>query len=345
MGKSQDSRNGIYALAAQDVFKLLRSSKHKSKNLVVSCSYFEIYSGKVFDLLSGKSKLRVLEDGKQQVQIVGLTESEVSSVEDVLKLITSGNNLRTSGQTSANANSSRSHAVFQIDLRVNTKRRPLHGKFSLIDLVGNERGADTNSANRQTRMEGAEINKSLLALKECIRALGRKGAHLPFRASKLTQVLRDSFIGENARTCMIAMINPCMSSCEHTLNTLRYADRVKELGAQDPAKATDADMEDIQEQEVSSSDSVVLIGSDTSRREDSGLAQLRSLNDGECSVDWYNFQESLAQLQELEEELLDSHKKLLGNLENWLQQDATLLTMTNDVDYDQDAYAQLLEEQ
>ena len=114
-----------------------------------------------------------------------------------------------SGQTSANANSSRSHAVFQIVLRVNTKRRSLHGKFSLIDLVGNEQGVDTNSTNRETRMEGADINKSLLASKECIRALGRKGAHLPFRASKLTQ---DSFIGENARTCMIAMINPCLSS-------------------------------------------------------------------------------------------------------------------------------------
>ena len=220
-GKSQDSTNGIYALAASDVFRMLKTPKHKAKNIVVSCSYFEIYGGKVFDLLSGKSKLRVLEDGKQQVQIVGLTETEVASVDDVLKLITSGNNLRTSGQTSANVNSSRSHAVFQIVLRVNTRRRPLHGKFSLIDLAGNERGADTNSANRQTRMEGAEINKSLLALKECIRALGRKGAHLPFRASKLTQVLRDSFIGERARTCMIAMINPCLSSCEHTLNTLR----------------------------------------------------------------------------------------------------------------------------
>jgi len=335
-GKSQDSKNGIYALAAGDVFKLLRSPKHKSKNLVVSCSYFEIYSGKVFDLLSGKSKLRVLEDGKQQVQIVGLTESEVTSVDDVLKLITSGNNLRTSGQTSANANSSRSHAVFQIVLRTNTKRRPLHGKFSLIDLAGNERGADTNSANRQTRMEGAEINKSLLALKECIRALGRKGAHLPFRASKLTQVLRDSFIGENARTCMIAMINPCLSSCEHTLNTLRYADRVKELGTEDPVKMSDYDIEDVQEQEVSSSDS--------SRREDSDLAQLRSLNDGECSADWYNFQESLAQLQVLEEEVVDSHRKLLDNLDGWVRQDSALLEMTNDVDYDQDAYATLLEE-
>ena len=54
-------------------------------------------------------------------------------------------------------------------------------------------------------MEGAEINKSLLALKECIRALGRKGGHLPFRASKLTQVLRDSFIGEKSKTCMVSL--------------------------------------------------------------------------------------------------------------------------------------------
>merc|ERR1712165_332607 len=235
-GKTQDSKNGIYAFATRDVFKLLKSPKYKNNNLVVSCSYFEIYSGKVFDLLSGKSKLRVLEDGKQQVVVVGLTETVVTSVEDVLKLITSGNNLRTSGQTSANSHSSRSHAVFQIILRNNTAKKPLYGKFSLIDLAGNERGADTSSANRQTRMEGAEINKSLLALKECIRALGRKGGHLPFRASKLTQVLRDSFIGDKARTCMIAMISPSMSSCEHTLNTLRYADRVKELGASDPSR-------------------------------------------------------------------------------------------------------------
>ena len=66
-GKTQDSKNGIYALATKDVFKYLVSPKYKSLKLQVSCSYFEIYSGKVFDLLSGKSKLRVLEDGKQQV--------------------------------------------------------------------------------------------------------------------------------------------------------------------------------------------------------------------------------------------------------------------------------------
>lgn len=207
---------------------------------MVSASFFEIYGKLVFDLLAKKQRLRVLEDGKQQVQVVGLTEKIVSKVEDVIDLIQKGSMERTSGQTSANSNSSRSHAVFQIILRKSGSRH-VEGKFSLIDLAGNERGADTNKSNRQTRIEGADINKSLLALKECIRALGRKGAHLPFRGSKLTQVLRDSFIGEKSRTCMIALISPGNFSVDHSLNTLRYADRVKELIATDSPEDDAAD--------------------------------------------------------------------------------------------------------
>ncbi|KAJ7424126.1 hypothetical protein BTVI_07642 [Pitangus sulphuratus] len=161
-GKKQDCSKGIYALAARDVFLMLKKPNYKKLELQVYATFFEIYSGKVFDLLNRKTKLRVLEDGKQQVQVVGLQEQEVKCVEDVLKLIEIGNSCRTSGQTSANAHSSRSHAVFQIILR---RKGKLHGKFSLIDLAGNERGADTSSADRQTRLEGAEINKSLLALK------------------------------------------------------------------------------------------------------------------------------------------------------------------------------------
>uniref|UniRef100_K7G9N5 Kinesin-like protein n=1 Tax=Pelodiscus sinensis TaxID=13735 RepID=K7G9N5_PELSI len=226
LAKGQACAKGIYTLAAQDVFCWLQEPSYKQLELQVYGAFFEIYGGKVYDLLNWRNRLKVLEDGKQQIQVVGLQEEEVASVEDVMKLIEMGNRCRTSGQTSANTHSSRSHAVFQIILR---KREKLHGKFSLIDLAGNERGADTGSADRRTRLEGAEINKSLLALKECIRALGRNKAHTPFRASKLTQVLRDSFIGENSCTCMIATISPGMRSSEHTLNTLRYANRVKEL--------------------------------------------------------------------------------------------------------------------
>lgn len=77
-------------------------------------------------------------------------------------------------------------------------------------------------------MDGAEINKSLLALKECIRALDQNKNHTPFRGSKLTMVLKDSFTGY-CRSLMIATISPGSGSCENTLNTLKYADRVKEL--------------------------------------------------------------------------------------------------------------------
>ncbi|KAH8253047.1 hypothetical protein KR032_003376, partial [Drosophila birchii] len=229
----QNSLDGIYAMATKDVFSHLESPSYTDMNLSVSCSFFEIYGSRVYDLLvPGKPQLKVLEDGQQQVQVVGLTENSVSSVNDVLCLLDLGNSVRTSGQTSANSKSSRSHAVFQIVLRKSSipdSERP-HGKFSLIDLAGNERGADNNTSDRLTRLEGSDINKSLLVLKECIRALGRQSAHLPFRGSKLTQVLRDSFIGgKKVKTCMIAMISPGLHSVEHTLNTLRYADRVKEL--------------------------------------------------------------------------------------------------------------------
>lgn len=323
-GKTQDCQKGIYALVAKDIFDNLKHPRYRIMNFVVSASFFEIYSGKVFDLLANKAKLRILEDAKQQVQVVGLTEKVVQNRDDVLKLIQHGNMARTSGQTSANSNSSRSHAIFQIVLRTSGITK-VHGKFSLIDLAGNERGADTSSSNRQIRMEGAEINKSLLALKECIRALGRKGAHLPFRASKLTQVLRDSFIGEKSRTCMIAMISPGVASCEHTLNTLRYADRVKELAAEDPERASEL-----------IDDKIDLNNSD--------LLQISCLNKNDFSEELFNFHQAVSDLQAFEEDLLDNHKVVNEFLKDALTSSSSLYTMANNVEYDQDIYCQKWEE-
>lgn len=103
--------------------------------------------------------------------------------------------------------------------------------MSLVDLAGSERGSDTKSHNSQRRGESAEINTSLLALKECIRALGvsKNGTkHVPYRGSKLTLLLKDCFTSSQARTTMIATVSPGVSSADHTINTLRYADRIKE---------------------------------------------------------------------------------------------------------------------
>jgi kinesin family protein 2/24 len=311
--------------AAHDVFQLL-SSKYKKLNLTASASFFEIYSGKVFDLLNGKTKLRILEDGKQQVQIVDLMEAAIGSVDDVLQLIQTGSAVRTSGITSANNHSSRSHAVFQIILRSKLTHK-LHGKFSLIDLAGNERGADTFSSDRLTRMEGAEINKSLLALKECIRALGRSGSHLPFRASRLTHVLRDSFIGANSRTCMIAMISPSLSSCEHTLNTLRYADRVKELGASGPSE------------EVKSSDELIQQSSSTA----GNALLLHTTSTEEVNENLLNFHEVMQRMQEHEDELIDGHSQLLQTSAEWLDISRQLLQTTQSVDFNVDAYVEQLD--
>ena len=105
----------------------------------------------------------------------------------------------------------------------------LRGKLSLVDLAGSERGSDTKSHNRQRRTESSEINTSLLALKECVRALDNGSSkHVPYRASKLTLILKDCFTSSLARTTMIATVSPGASSADHTINTLRYADRIKE---------------------------------------------------------------------------------------------------------------------
>ena len=213
---------GLYLLAGYDIFSLLKNYK----NLSIWVSFYEIYCGKLFDLLNERKVLTVREDGKQNICIVGLTEKNVNGLNDLMNIIEYGLINRIVGITGANADSSRSHGIIQIIIK--DEKKVQYGKISFIDLAGSERAIDTIDTNKQTKFDGAEINKSLLALKECIRALDQEKKHTPFRGSKLTLVLRDSFIG-SCKTLMIGNISPSLSSSEHTLNTLRYADRVKEL--------------------------------------------------------------------------------------------------------------------
>lgn len=217
MGSGQSP--GLYTMTVEDIF----ARKMQSQRIHVS--FYEIYCSQLYDLLHERAKLILREDGDGNINVVGIMQIEVCSPDELLQCIEKGNEQRITSSTSANYDSSRSHSILQIRIIEDNLEV---GKLCFIDLAGNERGADTYDNDKQTRVDGAEINKSLLALKECIRALDQRGKHTPFRGSKLTLVLKDSFIG-NCRTMMIANISPSSSSCENTLNTLRYADRVKEL--------------------------------------------------------------------------------------------------------------------
>ncbi|KAG8345082.1 Microtubule binding Kinesin motor domain [Trypanosoma vivax] len=216
----KNDQEGIYLMAARDLYSRLEPG------MSIMVSFFEIYGGKLFDLLNEREKLACREDSRGVINVCGLTEHRVDDTSHLMRVIDYGNSIRAAGSTGMNVDSSRSHAILHITV-LNSKNR-FFGRFTFIDLAGSERGADTLDSDRTTRLEGAEINKSLLALKECIRALDQNHRHIPFRGSKLTAVLRDCFTG-NSRTVMIGNVSPASGSCEHTLNTLRYADRVKEL--------------------------------------------------------------------------------------------------------------------
>ncbi|EPY82746.1 kinesin family member 24 [Camelus ferus] len=198
---------GLYALAAKDIFRQLEVTQPR-RHLFVWISFYEIYCGQLYDLLNRRKRLFAREDSKHVVQIVGLRELQVDTVQLLLEVILKGSKERSTGATGVNADSSRSHAVIQIQIKDSAKRT--FGRISFIDLAGSERAADARDSDRQTKMEGAEINQSLLA------------------------VLKDSFIG-NAKTCMIANISPSHVATEHTLNTLRYADRAS--GPEEPARS------------------------------------------------------------------------------------------------------------
>jgi kinesin family member 2/24 len=191
-GKTYTMR-GIQKSAIKTLFNF-----NKDKKFDIFISFFEIYGEILFDLLNSRNKLQALEDKNQTVQIYGLEEKLVLSPDEMEDLINKGNAERTTHNTVTNETSSRSHAICNIILKIKNSDE-VYGKLTLVDLAGSERAQETQSNIKERMNEGAKINKSLLALKECIRGLdsNKKGGndnHVPFRNSKLTLVLRDSFI-------------------------------------------------------------------------------------------------------------------------------------------------------
>lgn len=199
----------------------------------VRCSFIEVYNESLRDLLSADGRegyLDLREDPRRGMCVSGVTETFAESHAEVMELLRMGNQHRTTEPTAMNVTSSRSHAVLQVSVeqqREEQSRDILLGKLSLIDLAGSERASQTE--NRGARLiEGANINKSLLALGNCINALASGHSFVPYRDSKLTRLLKDS-LGGNCRTVMVANISPSHVSYEDTLNTLKYANRAKNI--------------------------------------------------------------------------------------------------------------------
>uniref|UniRef100_A0A672ZRE1 Kinesin-like protein n=1 Tax=Sphaeramia orbicularis TaxID=375764 RepID=A0A672ZRE1_9TELE len=225
---------GVMYRTMKELFQRMEDVKEE-KEFAVAFSYLEVYNEQIRDLLANVGPLAVREDSSKGVVIQGLTLHQPKSAEHILEALDSGNRNRTQHPTDMNATSSRSHAVFQIYLRQQDKTASLNpnvciAKMSLIDLAGSERASATNAKGARLR-EGANINRSLLALGNVINALAdpkSKKAHIPYRDSKLTRILKDS-LGGNCRTVMIANVSPSSKSFDDTHNTLKYANRAKEI--------------------------------------------------------------------------------------------------------------------
>ena len=244
---------GIIFLTMQELFERIQELQ-ENKVTEVSLSYLEIYNETIRDLLvlgGSKGGLMLREDANQAVSVAGLSShhpqnvslQELSSqgripdilqVQEVMDMIVRGNECRTSSPTEANATSSRSHAVLQINVSQRDKNAGINephtmATLSIIDLAGSERASATR--NRGDRLaEGANINKSLLSLGSCINALcdPRKRNHVPYRNSKLTRLLKFS-LGGNCKTVMIVCVSPSSAHFDETQNTLRYANRAKNI--------------------------------------------------------------------------------------------------------------------
>ncbi|KAI0007224.1 kinesin-domain-containing protein [Xylariaceae sp. FL0662B] len=227
---------GIIFLTMQELFEKI-AERSDEKHTDLTLSYLEIYNETIRDLLvpgGSKQGLMLREDSHQAVTVAGLTSHHPKDVGEVMDMIVRGNEYRTVSPTEANATSSRSHAVLQINVAQKDRNAAVNephtmATLSIIDLAGSERASATKNRGERL-MEGANINKSLLALGSCINALcdPRKRNHVPYRNSKLTRLLKFS-LGGNCKTVMIVCVSPSSAHFDETQNTLRYANRAKNI--------------------------------------------------------------------------------------------------------------------
>ncbi|CAG2214011.1 KIF21 [Mytilus edulis] len=230
----------------------------------ITAQFIELYNEEILDLLDTtrdpdsrgrKSHIKIHEDATGGIYMVGVTTQSVGSLSDTMQLLQNGALSRATASTNMNVQSSRSHAIFTLHVKQHrmvpnependddndeketdstqgevNEFETLTAKFHFVDLAGSERLKRTGATGDRAK-EGISINCGLLALGNVISALGdmsKKSTHVPYRDSKLTRLLQDS-LGGNSRTLMIACISPSDRDFIETLNTLKYANRARNI--------------------------------------------------------------------------------------------------------------------
>uniref|UniRef100_M1AJQ2 Chromosome-associated kinesin KIF4A n=1 Tax=Solanum tuberosum TaxID=4113 RepID=M1AJQ2_SOLTU len=258
----EEQTGGVIPMVMNTIFSRAEAMK-ESTEFLIRVSFIEIFKEEVFDLLDqnaiafcktdGAAKptggparvpIQIRETVHGGITLAGVTEAEVRTKEEMACFLLRGSVARATGSTKMNSQSSRSHAIFTISLEQKKLSNCSSGstnddgddilcaKLHLVDLAGSERAKRTGADEMRLR-EGIHINKGLLALGNVISALGddkkrKEGTHIPYRDSKLTRLLQDS-LGGNSKTVMIACVSPADTNAEETLNTLKYANRARNI--------------------------------------------------------------------------------------------------------------------
>ncbi|XP_078338905.1 kinesin-like protein KIF15 isoform X1 [Crassostrea virginica] len=241
IGPSDDVENfqhdlrGVTPRSFEYLFNLISEQQEQGSEFLLKCSFLEIYNEQIYDLMEPSTMtLHLRENMKKGVFVDRLTEISVSSALEAYEVLTAGWINRRVASTSMNRESSRSHAVFTIQIESKQPqgkgvKNMKESQLNLVDLAGSERQKDTNAVGQRLK-EAGSINKSLSILGNVIMSLvdiaHGKSRHIPYRDSRLTFLLRDS-LGGNAKTHIIACIHPGSKSFGETLSTLHFARRAK----------------------------------------------------------------------------------------------------------------------
>ncbi|KAK2430062.1 hypothetical protein P8452_43525 [Trifolium repens] len=243
----EESAGGIIPNVMRTIFKRVQDLKDESNEFLIRVSFIEIFKEEVFDLLDphaskgdcnakfavpARVPIQIRETLSGGITLAGVTEPEVKTKEEMSSYLSRGSMSRATGSTNMNSQSSRSHAIFTITMEQKNGDDVLCAKLHLVDLAGSERAKRTGADGMRLK-EGIHINKGLLTLGNVISALGderkrKEGGHVPYRDSKLTRLLQDS-LGGNSKTVMIACVSPADTNAEETLNTLKYANRARNI--------------------------------------------------------------------------------------------------------------------